>query len=77
MRGGAINREVGWTFTLDPVLLTFSRIIDTPKVSNSAKHDALNLLHDELGGDPPRHQYDDPSMDTGQDSDGQAGDLER
>ncbi|KAJ5467861.1 hypothetical protein N7475_005613 [Penicillium sp. IBT 31633x] len=55
----------------------YKSILNTPKVSKESKHNALDILHDELGGDAPRYHADEVSIDESKESRGLAGDLER
>ncbi|OQE95489.1 hypothetical protein PENNAL_c0002G01586 [Penicillium nalgiovense] len=37
----------------------YTAAVKNPKVSKQSKHNALDLLHDELDGDTPRHYLDE------------------
>ncbi|CAI7655148.1 unnamed protein product [Penicillium glandicola] len=37
----------------------YSAVLNNSKVSKKAKHNALDLLNDELDGDTPRHYLDE------------------
>lgn len=53
-------------------LLMLIRAVKNPKVSKQSKHNALDLLHDELDGDTPRH-YLDEGAEQSKDPNGLAG----
>jgi hypothetical protein len=46
-----------------PGVIYIHRIVHNPKVSTQAKHQAIDVLHDELGEDLPRHRLGQPSRD--------------
>ncbi|KAJ6138853.1 hypothetical protein N7471_005339 [Penicillium samsonianum] len=54
----------------------YSAALNKPKVSKTAKHNALDLVNDEIGGDTPRHYLqdnDEAPSDQSQDQSGLAG----
>ncbi|CAG8891985.1 unnamed protein product [Penicillium egyptiacum] len=50
----------------------YTAALNNPKVSKDSKHNALDLLNDELDGDTPRH-YLDEAPEKSKDPSGLAG----
>ncbi|KAJ6073350.1 hypothetical protein N7467_011435 [Penicillium canescens] len=47
--------------------------LNNPKVTNEAKHNAIDIISNEIGWDPPPHHFPSASGNHSRDSDGPAG----